>query len=311
MTETELCEYFGEFGNVIECHSLPPKSNNPNITTKAAFVRFARKAEALAAIEACDRKRNFVGIERPMDVRIAEAKPTDRLPDNVPGPYRAAVQHMNHSSVPMGGPSPHPYMAAPVQHHQSPVRPPGGPPRSIGGWTEYFSAEGRPYYHNASSNITTWDAPVEFRMVQTSLSVNPPVSSMPPPMQSRYPPLYSATAPSPGSTQGIDSKGPPGANLFIFHVPPEWTDNELMNQFSRFGHVLSSRIARDKDTNRPKGFGFVSFDHPSAANAAVHSMNGMMVSSGKRLKVSVKRGEEYGPTGSMPAPLHAAPAYPY
>lgn len=52
--------------------------------------------------------------------------------------------------------------------------------------------------------------------------------------------------------------GPPGANLFIFHLPNDWTEVELTNCFKEFGNVISARIECDKETGRSKGYGFVS-----------------------------------------------------
>jgi RNA recognition motif-containing protein len=54
MSDDELREYFSAYGQVTECHILPQKTTNPVIQTKAAFVRFARKADGLNAIEALD-----------------------------------------------------------------------------------------------------------------------------------------------------------------------------------------------------------------------------------------------------------------
>jgi len=59
--------------------------------------------------------------------------------------------------------------------------------------------------------------------------------------------------------------GPPGANLFIFHLPNDWTEVELTNNFKDFGNVISARIECDKETGRSRGYGFVSYDNPMSA----------------------------------------------
>eukprot|EP01053_Blabericola_migrator_P005784 Blabericola_migrator_1__5783@NODE_292_length_10275_cov_168_705525_g240_i0_p4_GENE_NODE_292_length_10275_cov_168_705525_g240_i0NODE_292_length_10275_cov_168_705525_g240_i0_p4_ORF_typecomplete_len446_score73_07RRM_1/PF00076_22/1_9e16RRM_5/PF13893_6/0_0022RNA_bind/PF08675_11/0_04Limkainb1/PF11608_8/0_17RRM_7/PF16367_5/0_23_NODE_292_length_10275_cov_168_705525_g240_i065047841 len=89
---------------------------------------------------------------------------------------------------------------------------------------------------------------------------------------------------------GSQTHGPPGANVFVFHIPNEWVERDLALHFAQFGPLLSARIAADKTTGRRLGFGFVSFTTIAAAKLAVEALNGFSVA-GKRLKVTIKRGE--------------------
>jgi len=89
---------------------------------------------------------------------------------------------------------------------------------------------------------------------------------------------------------GSNKEGPPGANLFIYHLPKDYNDASLLALFSQFGPVVSCKIITDKDTGDSKGFGFVSYESADSAQLAIANTNGMQLPGGKRLKVSVKSG---------------------
>ena len=90
-----------------------------------------------------------------------------------------------------------------------------------------------------------------------------------------------------GSNRAPITKGPEGANLFVYGIPESYCDSDLSALFTHFGTVINAKVYRDLSTQKSKGFGFVSFDSVANANQAVQQMNGYMIQ-GRKINVKPK-----------------------
>uniref|UniRef100_A0A166DEG5 RRM domain-containing protein n=1 Tax=Daucus carota subsp. sativus TaxID=79200 RepID=A0A166DEG5_DAUCS len=62
--------------------------------------------------------------------------------------------------------------------------------------------------------------------------------------------------------------------LFVTRLSFYTTNQELKKLFSRFGSVTEAKLVIDEKTQRPKGFGFVTFKSEDEARNALKAMNG-------------------------------------
>jgi RNA recognition motif-containing protein len=80
-------------------------------------------------------------------------------------------------------------------------------------------------------------------------------------------------------------------NIYVGNLSFNTTETELFNAFANYGTVKSARIATDRDTGRPRGFGFVEMDNPAEAEAAINALNGSQLA-GRVLTVNEARPRE-------------------
>ena len=73
--------------------------------------------------------------------------------------------------------------------------------------------------------------------------------------------------PGPPIVTGESERGPPGCNLFCFHLPNELTNYDLYLLFRKFGTILSVHTMINKNTGLSRGFGFVSFTTEDAGES--------------------------------------------
>ena len=62
--------------------------------------------------------------------------------------------------------------------------------------------------------------------------------------------------------------------IYVGNLSYEATEEELRQEFEAFGEVASVSVITDRDSGRPKGFGFVEMATKSEAEAAITGLNG-------------------------------------
>ncbi|XP_033842574.1 RNA-binding motif, single-stranded-interacting protein 1 isoform X1 [Periophthalmus magnuspinnatus] len=100
-----------------------------------------------------------------------------------------------------------------------------------------------------------------------------PYRKQPPVPPSSHPPMAPtspSTTSSGGSTAGWEQLSK--TNLYIRGLVPSTTDHDLVKLCQAYGKIVSTKAIMDKTTNKCKGYGFVDFDSPAAAQKAVAAL---------------------------------------
>ena len=63
-------------------------------------------------------------------------------------------------------------------------------------------------------------------------------------------------------------------NIYVGNLSYDTTERDLEAAFAAYGAVTSARVATDRETNRPRGFGFVEMANQAEAQAAIGGLNG-------------------------------------
>ena len=85
--------------------------------------------------------------------------------------------------------------------------------------------------------------------------------------------------------------------IYVGNLPFSATDAEIRTLFSQHGTVESVSLPTDRDTGRPRGFGFVEMNQADAARA-IQNLNGQDLG-GRALRVNEAQDKPRG-TGGRP-----------
>lgn len=118
---------------------------------------------------------------------------------------------------------------------------------------------------------------------------------------------------TPGSVVAMPPNDKAGRVVFIGNIPYGGTEELIVETLGRVGQVLNFRLVYDKETGRPKGFGFAEFADADAAASAVRNLNDYEVM-GRKLRVDWSNDNGAGdnaPTSyaapSAPIPMNGQP----
>ncbi|XP_035748142.1 CUGBP Elav-like family member 5 isoform X2 [Egretta garzetta] len=282
-SEDDVLRLFEPFGVIDECTVLRGPDGN---SKGCAFVKFSSHTEAQAAIHALHGSQTMPLMQQqttvlstshgsylspgvafsPCHIQQIGAVSLNGLPATPIAPTSGL------HSPPLLGTAAMPGLVAPISNGFTGVVPlPNGHPT-----LETVYTNGLVPYSAQSPSVAETLHPA-FTGVQQYAAVYPTTTI-----------AQSIPQPPPILQQQQQREGPEGCNLFIYHLPQEFGDNELMQMFLPFGNIISSKVFMDRATNQSKCFGFVSFDNPSSAQTAIQAMNGFQIGM-KRLKVQLKR----------------------
>ncbi len=80
-------------------------------------------------------------------------------------------------------------------------------------------------------------------------------------------------------------------NIFVGNLPFSATDAEIQSLFEQHGTVSRVNLITDRETGRPRGFGFVEMANEAEGSAAIEALNGYDMS-GRQLTVNEARPRE-------------------
>ncbi|XP_019515170.1 PREDICTED: CUGBP Elav-like family member 6 isoform X4 [Hipposideros armiger] len=266
--EEDVRRLFQPFGHIEECTVL----RSPDGTSKGcAFVKFGSQGEAQAAIQSLHGSRTMAGASSSLVVKLAD---TDR---------ERALRRMQQMAGQLGAfhPAPLPlgacgaYTTAILQHQAAllaAAQGPGlGPVAAVAAQMQHvaaFSLVAAPLLPAAAANSPPGGGPGTLPALPAPIGVNgfgplTPQTNGQPGSDTLY---NSGLSPYPAQSPGVADPlqqayagmhhyaGPEGCNLFIYHLPQEFGDAELIQTFLPFGAVVSAKVFVDRATNQSKCF---------------------------------------------------------
>ncbi|KAH6704006.1 hypothetical protein DL95DRAFT_348720 [Leptodontidium sp. 2 PMI_412] len=102
---------------------------------------------------------------------------------------------------------------------------------------------------------------------------------------------------------------PPSKSVFVGNIPYGLTEEQIIRIFSTAGKVLNFRLVYDRETGRPKGFGFVEFPDSDSAASAVRNLNDHEIMN-RKLRVDFSNDGDNEDTSAPAGYQHPPPPMP-
>lgn len=85
-----------------------------------------------------------------------------------------------------------------------------------------------------------------------------------------------------------------GTRIYVGNLPFTTSEEELRQLFGQYGNVSGVDLITDRETGRPRGFGFVEMEDDEAADTAIGDLHQMQMG-GRSLNVNEARPREPRP----------------
>lgn len=82
-------------------------------------------------------------------------------------------------------------------------------------------------------------------------------------------------------------------SIYVGNLPWSATEEEIRNLFGAFGAISAIKLVEDRETGRPRGFGFVEMEE-SEAQKAIEALEGTELG-GRTLRISEAKPREPRP----------------
>jgi ELAV-like protein 1 len=268
-SKADLDTLFGKFGRVVESRVLVDTQGQPR---GVGFVRFDSYANAQASINQMNNTIPPGGNEQ-LIVKLARDK--DAAPPVFPpgaGGRGGRFSQNNFSSFPMG--NSFPSSAGPSQ---------GDFYRKPFGGTS-FPAPAQPYSPYDQNSFMQQSATPSYGM-QGNTGYGMPQQAQQ--MSGMGMGMNTGMGMGNAMAASTGAAATEGVQLFVFHLPGEYKEEDLYKLFSHYGTVLSVKIVCDQGSALSRGYGFVNMASQQEATQAIYALNGFRLGN-KYLKVDFK-----------------------